>query len=109
VQEAALHDTVSTLLTRYFDCLIEHGLSEAARQAYLDLAGRVATRLRLPAFRTLTPREMSRAASTERYAGIFARFVGIYEQIRYAGRKSEQDRFEAELPHADTVVGGDRH
>jgi hypothetical protein len=110
-REAALFTAINSLLGRYDACLKEHGLSEAARQAYLTLAGRIAARLRLPAYRTLTPREMSRTCTTENYAGIFYRFVRIYERIRYAGSESDQDRrgFEAELQKADTNVRGDRH
>jgi hypothetical protein len=110
-REAALHTAISTLLGMYWACLMEQGLSEAARQAYLTLAGRIAARLHLPAFRTLTPREMSKTCSTENYAGIFDRFVGIYEKIRYGGSRSEQDRkgFEAELQKADTEVRSDSH
>jgi hypothetical protein len=108
-QEAALYKAINSLLGRYEACLREHGLSEAARQAYLALAGRIAARLRLPAYRTLTPREMSKTCTTENYAGIFGRFVGIYEKIRYGGSNSEQDRrgFEEELREADTNVQGE--
>ena len=110
-QEATLCTAINSLLGRYDACLREHGLSEAARQAYLTLAGRIATRLRLPAYRTLTPREMSKTCTTENYAGIFDRFVRIYERIRYAGSESDQDRrgFEAELQKAETKVRDDRH
>ncbi len=110
-REAALCTAINSLLGRYDACLREHGLSEAARQTYLTLAGRIAARLHLPAYRTLTPREMSTTCTTENYAGIFDRFVRIYERIRYAGSESDQDRrgFEAELQKADTNVRGDRH
>jgi hypothetical protein len=110
-REAALYTAINSLLGRYDACLKEHGLSEAARQAYLTLAGRIAARLHLPAYRTLTPREMSKTCTTENYAGFFSRFVRIYERIRYAGSESDQDRrgFEAELQKADTNVRGDQH
>jgi hypothetical protein len=110
-REAALYTAINSLLGRYDACLKQHGLSEAAREAYLTLAGRIAARLRLPAYRTLTPREMSKTCSTENYAGFFSRFVRIYERIRYAGSESDQDRrgFEEELQKADTNVRGDRH
>ena len=109
-QEAALYKTINSLLGRYEACLRAHGLSEAARQTYLTLAGRIASRLRLPAYRTLTPREMSETCTDESYAGIFDRFVRIYEKIRYGESTSEQDRkgFEVELQEADSKVGGDK-
>jgi hypothetical protein len=110
-QEAALYTAITGLLERYEACLREHGLSEAAHQAYLTLAGRIAARLHLPSYRSLTPREMSTTVTTEHYAGIFGRFVGIYEKIRYAGSESEHDRrgFEEELQKADSEVRSDRH
>ena len=110
-REAALYSAITGLLERYEACLREHGLSEAAHQAYLTLAGRIATRLHLPSYRSLTPREMSTTVTTEHYAGLFGRFVGMYEKIRYAGSESEQDRrgFEEELKKADTEVRSDRH
>jgi hypothetical protein len=111
LREAVQYDAINTPLEQYETCLMEHGLPEAARQVYLTLAGRIATRLHVLAYRTLTPREMSKICRAENYAGIFYRFVGIYEKIRYAGGDSEQDRkeFQEQLQKADTEVRGDRN
>jgi hypothetical protein len=110
-KEAALYHAINTLLEQYETCLRKHGLSEAARQVYLTLAERIASRFHFPAYRTLTPREMSKLCNSENYAGIFYRFVGIYETIRYGGSTSEKDRkgFEEELLTADAEVRGDQH
>ncbi|GEM_PF-6955900 len=110
-QEAELYHAINTLLGQYERCLREQGLSEAARQVYLTLAERIATRFHFPAYRTLTAREMSKICNAENYAGIFYRFVGIYETIRYGGSKSEKDRkeFEEELLKADTEIRSDQH
>jgi hypothetical protein len=91
-REAALETAINTLLERYAAALGEHGLSEAARQAYLTLAARIAASIRLPAYRSLTPREMSATCWAETYGPMFALFVGIYERIRYAGSESDQDK-----------------
>jgi len=111
LRDASLYHAINTLPERYEAYLREHVLPEAARQVYLTLAGRIASRLHLPAYRSLTPREMSKTCTTENYAGIFDRFVGIYEKIRYAGSNSENDRngFKEELQKADTEIRGDWH
>jgi len=98
---------IGTLYARYQAILKEQGLSEAARRAYLDLAARIALHLRLPAYRTFTPRELSGAASGKIYGGIFDIFVDSYERIRYGGSTQQQDKtgFEQELKAADTETG----
>ncbi|HPD76241.1 MAG TPA: hypothetical protein PKZ65_09310 [Methanoregulaceae archaeon] len=98
---------IGTLLARYEAMLREQGLSEAARRGYLDLAARIAAHLRLPAYRTLTPRELSAICSGKRYSGIFDIFVDTYEKIRYGGSTHGEDRagFEQELQLADVETG----
>ena len=95
------------LLARYEAMLREHGLSEAARRAYLDLAGRIAKSLRVKGYRTLTPRELSGACAKRSYGGIFDLFVESYERIRYGGSADLKDRegLEEELQVADRETG----
>jgi len=113
-REAALKTAINTQLERYAACLGEHGLSEAARQAYLTLAGRIAASLGVPAYRSLTPREMSATCRSETYGHTFDLFVGIYERIRYAGSESELDkkgffnRFVGIYENIRSVSGGKR-
>ena len=102
--EAALHTAITNLLDQYWAALTKDGLSDAAREAYLALASRIAQSLGVPvAFRTLTPREMTEFCAGERYAGIFGHFVGNYEKIRYGSSDNEKDRqgFENALQIAD--------
>jgi len=98
---------IGTLYTRYQAILNKEGLSEATRRAYLDLAARIALHLRLPAYRTLTARELSSACASRSYSGIFDIFVDSYERIRYGGSTKQQDKtgFEQELKAADTETG----
>jgi hypothetical protein len=110
--DAAFQAAISGLLDQYWAALTKDGLSEAARQAYLTLAGRIAYSLGLPlGYRTLTPREMSDYCSGERYAGFFTRFVSNYEKIRYGSSNSEKDRdgFERALQTAYREFGGDQY
>jgi len=101
---------IGTLFARYQAILREEGLSDAARKAYLDLAARIAAHLRLPEYRTLTPRELSGVCTNRSYAGIFDIFVDSYEKIRYGGSMKKQDQtgFEQELKAADTETGRSR-
>jgi hypothetical protein len=110
--EAALHAAIGSLMDQYWAALTKDGLSDAAREAYLALAGRIAQSLGVPvAFRTLTPREMTEFCAGERYAGIFGHFVGNYEKIRYGSSDNEKDRqgFENALQIADQELWGDQH
>jgi hypothetical protein len=84
--------TINTLLEQYDACYRQNGLSEAARQGYLAVAGTIAARLRLQSYRSLTPREMSRICRAENYGATFDHLVGIYERIRYAGSTNVKDR-----------------
>lgn len=104
---AELPPEIGTLFARYQAILKEQGLSDAARKAYLDLAARIATHLRLPSYRTLTPRELSGTCTTKSYGGIIDIFVDSYERIRYGGSTKQQDKtgFEQELKAADTETG----
>ena len=104
VRKQTLHAAISSLMDRSWAALTKDGLSDAAREAYLALAGRIAQSLGVPvAFRTLTPREMTEFCAGERYAGIFGHFVGNYEKIRYGSSDNEKDRqgFEDALRTAD--------
>ena len=110
--DAAFQAAISNLLDQYWAALTKDGLSEAARQAYLTLAGRIAQSLGLHlGYRTLTPREMTEYCSGEHYASFFTRFVSNYEKIRYGSSNSEKDRigFERALQNAYQEFGSDRY
>jgi len=102
-------ERLTTLLARYREVLRDRGVSDAARQGYLVLAGRVARVLGIPRYRTRTPREMAESGRDEKFGGIFATFIAAYERIRYAGSRTAQDEagLEERLVLADSEIRGD--
>lgn len=97
-----------SLFSRYARVLQDQGISEAAFAAYRDLSSRVAGDLRIREHTGLTPQELSRSCRRRPYCGSFARFVAVYETIRYGGLSSAPVRteFEALLQHTEQDLGG---
>jgi hypothetical protein len=88
-REAALETAINTLLERYAAALGEHGLSEAARQAYHP-CGQDRCQHPPAAYRSLTPRES--ATCRPRPMAPCLPFCRYHERIRYAGSESDQDK-----------------
>lgn len=111
VIEKAQAEKVTGLLIRYRELLEEHGISHAAHAGYLELAGRVAKALNIPRYRTKTPREMADSCRNESWGGIFSRFTGIYERIRYGGsrKKPDQEALEEGMRQAEQGIGGEKN
>jgi hypothetical protein len=101
----------ATLLDRYTTILGERGLSAAARSAYLDLSGRVATDLHIPRHTALTPREVSQSCRKMPYCKPFASFVRVYERVRYGGYASGtvQEELVAEMKNTASRMDGEDH
>ena len=105
---ALKHDT---LFARYKRLLGLSGLSEAAHQVYLILAGRIAMRRHIDRYQTLTSRELAHTCKEERFGPLLHSFVGAYEKIRYGGKSDERARgaFESSLNTVDRETRGDKH
>ena len=100
-----------TLIAYYSRLLGEQGLSAASWRIYQQLAWHIARDLRIKQHRALTAREMSRTCRGKPYYGVFARFVSVYERIRYGGIISVKDQavFEAAINATDEQIGGEKH
>ena len=100
-----------TLIAYYTRMLKEQGLSAASRSIYQQLAGRIAHDLRIKRHKALTAREISRSCKGKSYCGAFARFISVYERIRYGGQDSVKDQavFETALHTTDEQMGGENH
>ncbi|WP_321507932.1 carboxypeptidase-like regulatory domain-containing protein [uncultured Methanoregula sp.] len=100
-----------TLISYYARILKEHGLSEASRIAYKQIAQRVASDLRIRRHQALTAREMAKTCKGKPYCGTFARFTSAYERIRYGGQNSVKDQsvFETAMELTDDQTGGEKH
>ncbi|MGA2162765.1 MAG: hypothetical protein ABSG28_11325 [Methanoregula sp.] len=100
-----------TLITYYTRILREQGLSAASRSVYQLLAGRIAHDLHIRRHKTLTAREMSRNCRGKPYCGAFARFVSVYERVRYGGQVSVKDQavFETAIDSTEEQMGGEDH
>jgi hypothetical protein len=85
-----------SLIERYTRILQEEGLSAAARGAYQQFAMHIARELQISRYRSLTPREISRACTKKPYCGPFSVFVTTYERVRYGGFRSPETRAEFE-------------
>ncbi len=100
-----------SLIAYYTRILKEQGLSAASRRVYQQLAVRIAHDFSIKRHRTLTAREISRSCRGKPYCGAFARFVAVYERIRYGGPVSvkEQRVFETAIHSTDEQMGGENH
>jgi hypothetical protein len=100
-----------TLITYYTRILREQGLSAASRSVYQVLAGRVARDLHIRRHKTMTAREVSRNCRGKPYYGAFARFVSVYEGIRYGGKVSVKDQtvFETAIDSTEEQMGREDH
>lgn len=100
-----------TLTEYYTRILREQGISAAARGVYQHLAGHIARDLHIKRHKTMTAREMSRNCRGKRYCGAFARFISVYERIRYGGDISVKDQtiFETAINVTDEQIGGEKH
>ena len=100
-----------TLIAYYTRVLRELGLSAASRCVYQQLAGRIAHDLRIKRHTALTAREMSRNCRGKSYCGAFARFIPVYERIRYGGQVSVKDQtvFETAISSTHEQMGGENH
>jgi hypothetical protein len=99
------------LFARFRNLLRSYGLSEAAHLIYLILASRIAVRLRIDRYRTLTPRELGQICEGERYGKSLRSFIVVYEKIRFAGStgRQAQSDLEATMVKTDRETRGDRH
>lgn len=100
-----------SLFDRYRRLLGLSGLSEAAHQVYLILAGRIAMRRHIERYQTLTSRELAHTCKEDRCGPSLHSFVGSYEKIRYGGKTDEPSRtaFESTMDTVDRDTRGDRH
>ncbi|PKL70588.1 MAG: hypothetical protein CVV30_04350 [Methanomicrobiales archaeon HGW-Methanomicrobiales-1] len=100
-----------TLIEYYTRLLKDQGLSTASRKVYEQLIVRIARDFHIKRYKTLTAREMSRNCRGKPYCGTFARFISIYERIRYGGNVSvkEQAIFETAMQSTDDLMGGEKH
>jgi hypothetical protein len=99
------------LFSRFRNLLISYGLSEAAHLIYLILASRIAVRLRIDRYRTLTPRELGQICEGERYGKSLRSFIAEYEKIRFAGStgRQVQSDLEVTMVKTDRETRGDHH
>lgn len=104
-------DPAETLVEYYTRLLNEQGLSSASRKVYEQLTVRIARDFHIKRYKTLTAREMSRNCRGKQYCGTFARFISVYERIRYGGNVSvkEQAIFETAMQSTDDLMGGEKH
>ena len=100
-----------SLIAYYRRVLKEQGLSTASRISYEQIAERIARDFRIKRYKSLTAREMYRHCKVRSYSRAFARFIVIYEQIRYGGKVSVKDQtiFENALVSTDEQTGGEDH
>ena len=100
-----------TLISYYTRLLQEKGLKAASWRVYQQLAARVARDQEIRRHRTLTAREISRGCKGKPYCRPFARFIAVYERIRYGGIVSVRDQtvFETALHTTDEQMEGDGH
>jgi len=100
-----------TIVSYYSRLLQEKGLKAASWRVYQQLAARVARDQEIRRHRTLTAREISRGCKGKPYCRPFARFIAVYERIRYGGIVSVRDQsvFETALHVTDEQMEGDRH
>ena len=101
---------LGTLFSRYARVLQDQGISEAAFAVYRDLSRQVAGDLRIREHTSLTPHELSASCRDRAYCRAFARFVAVYETIRYGGLCSGTVRteFEEVLQHTEQQIVGKR-
>jgi len=99
-----------TLATRYNKLLRSAGLSAAAHQVYRILAGRIAGKLGIGQFQTLTPREFTGRCTEKGAPASLPPFIKTYETIRYGGKADNTTRlaFEAAMTALDRELKGDR-
>jgi hypothetical protein len=99
------------LISTYARIRKEQGLKAASLWVYQQLAGRIAGDFHIKRHKTLTAREISRTCRGKPYCGPFARFISIYERIRYGGQDTEKDQeiFETALNLTDEQMGGENH
>ncbi|MHB8163104.1 MAG: hypothetical protein ACYDDV_02020 [Methanoregula sp.] len=100
-----------TLVEYYTRLLNEQGLSAASRKVYEQLTVRIVQDFHIKRYKTLTAREISRNCRGKPYCGSFARFISIYERIRYGGNVSVKDQaiFETAMNSTDDLMGGENH
>ncbi|PKG32826.1 hypothetical protein [Methanoregula sp.] len=100
-----------TIIAYYSRLLEEKGLKAASWRVYQQLAARVARDQEIRRHRTLTAREISRSCKGKPYCRPFARFIAVYERIRYGGIVSVKDQtvFETALHTTDEQMEGGRH
>jgi hypothetical protein len=100
-----------TLIAYYTRLLREQGLNAASRKIYELFAGHIAHDLSIKRHRTLTAREMSRNCRGKPYCGAFARFIAVYERVRYGGQVTVKDQavFETAIHVTDEQMGGENH
>jgi len=111
LQAPSMKSGEETLIAYYTRILREQGLSAASWSIYQQLAGRMARDFRIKRHKSLTAREMSRNCRGKPYCGAFARFISIYERIRYGGQVSVKDQsvFETALQSTDEQMEGENH
>ncbi|NMB78205.1 MAG: hypothetical protein GYA23_03840 [Methanomicrobiales archaeon] len=109
--EDLLEDKNETLGAGYARLLREQGLTAASRKAYEHLALRLARDMRVKRYRSLTAREMARTCRGKPYCSAFARFIAIYERVRYGGQVSVKDQtvFETAMNSAEDLMEGEHH
>jgi hypothetical protein len=100
-----------TIVSYYTRLLQEKGLKAASWRVYQQMAARVARDQEIRRHRTLTARELSRNCRGKPYCRPFARFIAVYERIRYGGIVSVKDQnvFETALHTTDDQMDGDHH
>jgi len=100
-----------TLVEYYTRLLKDQGLSTASRKVYEQLTVRIVHDFHIKRYKTLTAREISRTCRGKPYCGAFARFISIYERIRYGGNVSVKDQaiFETAMNSTDDLMGGENH
>lgn len=106
-----LEDENETLFAYYTRVMKEKGLSTASRKVYEHLASHIARDFRIKRYRTMTAREMQKTCRGRPYCNAFARFVSVYERVRYGGQASTKDQavFEAAMDSTENLMGGDDH
>ena len=107
--EDAADQEQETLIAYYTRLLKEEGLSAASRGVYQQLAERVARDLNIRRYKALTAREISRKCREKPYCRAFARFISVYERIRYGGQISvkDQSQFETAIDATEEQMGSD--
>ena len=100
-----------TLIAYYTRMLNEQGLSAASWSVYQELARHLANDQNIKRYKSLTAREMSRNCRGKPYCGIFARFISVYERIRYGGQVSvtDQTAFETAISSTNEQMGSEKH